>query len=142
MKLFGGNFKELFEYLEEKSIIDNMAGIDFRCMFLNPEAEEVKFAHKQQDIFLQELDATIKTNIRLVIIESSKNVFANISNRREEIIIRLDNCIIYSKPHFDENGQPQIMTDSKFEVFSATSERGKECIEKYCTVWNGAVDLF
>ena len=33
------------------------------------------------------------------------------------------------------------MTDSKFEVFSATSERGKECIEKYCAVWNGAVDL-
>ena len=68
--------------------------------------------------------------------------FRKYSNRREEIIIRLDNCIIYSKPHFDENGQPQIMTDSKFEVFSATSERGKECIEKYCAVWNGAVDLF
>ncbi|MFR1464425.1 MAG: toll/interleukin-1 receptor domain-containing protein [Blautia wexlerae] len=143
MKLFGGNFKELFEYLEEKSIIDNMAGIDFRCMFLNPEAEEVKFAHKQQDIFLQELDATIKrAKYQIGDNRILQKCFRKYSNRREEIIIRLDNCIIYSKPHFDENGQPQIMTDSKFEVFSATSERGKECIEKYCAVWNGAVDLF
>lgn len=50
-------------------------------------------------------------------------------NRRDEIIIRLDNCIIYSKPHFDMNGYPQLMTDSKFEVFSALSDRGKECTE-------------
>lgn len=143
MKLFGGNFKELFEYLEEKSTINNMAGIDFRCMFLNPEAEEVKFAHKQQDIFLQELDATIKrAEYQIGDNRILQKCFRKYSNRREEIIIRLDNCIIYSKPHFDENGHPQIMTDSKFEVFSATSERGKECIEKYYTVWNGAVDLF
>ena len=60
MKLFGGNFKELFEYLEEKSVNKEMYGIDFRCLFLNPESDEVKYAHKQQDIFFQELDATIK----------------------------------------------------------------------------------
>ena len=53
-----------------------------------------------------------------------------------------DNCIIYSKPHFDENGQPQIMTDTKFEVFSVSSKRGQECIQKYCDVWNSAVALF
>lgn len=59
MKLFGGNFREMFDYLEEKSTNDNMSGIDFRCLFLNPESEEVKHAHSQQDIFLQELQATI-----------------------------------------------------------------------------------
>ena len=35
MKLFGGNFKELFEYLEEKSINEDMYGIDFRCLFID-----------------------------------------------------------------------------------------------------------
>lgn len=64
------------------------------------------------------------------------------SNKREEVIIRLDNCIIYSKPHFDENGQPQIMTDTKFEVFSVSSPRGRECVAKYCTVWENAENLF
>lgn len=95
MKLFGGNFKELFEYLEEKSIIDNMAGIDFRCMFLNPEAEEVKFAHKQQDIFLQELDATIKrAKYQIGDNRILQKCFRKYSNRREEIIIRYVNSIV------------------------------------------------
>lgn len=143
MKLFGGNFKELFEYLEEKSVNKDMFGIDFRCLFLNPESDEVKYAHKQQDIFLQELDATIKrAKHQIGNNHTLQKCFRMYSNRRDEVIIRLDNCIIYSKPHFDENGQPQIMTDTKFEVFSASSQHGQECIEKYCAIWENAVDLF
>ena len=143
MKLFGGNFKELFEYLEEKSINEDMYGIDFRCLFLNPESDEVRYAHKQQDIFFQELDATIKRakhqiGDNLIL----QRCFRMYSNRREEVIIRLDNCIIYSKPHFDENGQPQIMTDAKFEVFSTSSQRGQQCIKKYCAIWDSAINLF
>lgn len=143
MKLFGGNFNNLFEYLEEKTVNENMFGIDFRCLFLDPDSDEVKYAHKQQDIFSQELDATIK-RAKHVIGDNQvlQKCFRKYSNRREEIIIRLDNCIIYSKPHFDENGQPQIMTDTKFEVFSASSKHGQECIQKYCAVWNSAIELF
>lgn len=143
MKLFGGNFKELFEYLEEKSVDKNMYGIDFRCLFLSPDSEEVKYAHKQQDIFSQELDATIKrAKHQIGDNHVLQKCFRMYSNRREEVIIRLDNCIIYSKPHFDENGTPQIMTDTKFEVFSVSSQRGQECIEKYCTIWDAAINLF
>lgn len=143
MKLFGGNFKELFDYLEEKSVNENMGGIDFRCLFLNPESDEVKYAHKQQDIFSQELDATIKrAKHQIGGNHILQKCFRMYSNRRDEVIIRLDNCIIYSKPHFDGNGQPQIMTDTKFEVFSANSQRGQECIKRYYAVWNAAIDLF
>lgn len=143
MKLFGGNFKELFKYLEEKSVSEDMCGIDFRCMFLNPESEEVKCAHMHQDIFSQELDTTIKRAKRQIGDNPVlQKCFRMYSNRREEVIIRLDNCIIYSKPHFDENGQPQIMTDMRFEVFSTSSQRGKSCIEKYCAVWDSAINLF
>ena len=60
MKLFGGNFNDLFEYLEEKSENEDMFGIDFRCLFLNPTSEEVKFAHKQQDIFLMKVLPNLK----------------------------------------------------------------------------------
>jgi len=143
MKLFGGNFKELFDYLDEKTVNEDMFGIDFRCLFLDPSSDEVKYAHKQQDIFSLELGATIKRAKHQVgdnhILQKC---FRKYSNRREEVIIRLDNCIIYSKPHFDQDGQPQIMTNAKFEVFSASSPRGQQCIEKYCCVWNSAVDLF
>lgn len=143
MKLFGGNFEELFEYLEEKSANEDMSGIDFRCLFLNPTSNEVKYAHKQQDIFLQELDATIKrAKHQIGNNHTLQKCFRMYSNKRDEVIIRLDNCIIYSKPHFDENGQPKIMTDAKFEVFSASSQRGKECLEKYNAVWESAIDLF
>lgn len=143
MKLFGGNFRNLFEYLEEKSVNENMCGIDFRCLFLNPNSDEVKYAHKQQDIFPSELEATIKRAKHQIgnnyILQKCFRMY---SIKREEVIIRLDNCIVYSKPHFDKNGQPQIMTDAKFEVFSALSQRGKECIEKYITVWESADELF
>lgn len=143
MKLFGGNFKELFTYLEEKTSNENMFGIDFRCLFLNPASDEVRYAHKDQDIFFQELESTIKRAKHQI----GKNLllqkcFRMYSNKREEVIIRLDNCIIYSKPHFDEDGQPQFMTNTKFEVFSVSSERGQECIKKYCTVWDAAVNMF
>lgn len=120
-----------------------MCGIDFRCLFLNPISDEVKYAHKQQDIFFQELDATIKRAKHQIGNNATlQKCFRMYSNKREEVIIRLDNCIIYSKLHFDENGQPQIMTDTKFEVFSAFSEQGKECIKKYCEIWDTATNLF
>ena len=143
MKLFGGNFKELFDYLEEKSLNNQMFGIDFRCLFLNPNSDEVKHAHKQQDIFLPELKATIKrAKYQIGDNQLLQKCFRMYSNRREEIIIRLDNCIIYAKPHFDENGYPQLMTDTKFEIFSASSPRGQECISKFSNIWNEAINLF
>lgn len=143
MKLFGGNFTELFEYLDKKAMEPNMAGIDFKVLFLDPTAEEVHYAHKDQDIFETELRATITRAKRTI--GSNKvlqQCFKMYSNRREEIIIRVDNCIIYAKPHFDINGMPNIMTNSKFEVFSAFSEKGKECIEKYLNVWEHAINMF
>lgn len=143
MKLFGGNFNELFEYLDKKTVQPNMDGIDFRILFLNPTSEEVQYAHKDQDIFELELLTTITRAKKTV--GSNKMLqkcFKMYSNRREEIIIRLDNCIIYAKPHFDINGNPNIMTNSKFEVFSASSDKGKECINKYLEVWGNAVNMF
>ena len=143
MKLFGGNFNELFEYLDEKSVQPQMGGIDFKILFLNPTSEEVKFAHKDQDIFEPELRATISRAKKTV--GSNKilqQCFKMYSNRREEVIIRVDNCIIYSKPHFDINGMPDIMTNNKFEVFSANSKKGKECIKKYLEIWDKSVDIF
>lgn len=116
MKLFGGNFNELFEYLDKKAVQSNMDGIDFKVLFLDPSADEVHCAHKDQDIFESELRATISRAKRTI--GSNKilqKCFKMYSNRREEIIIRVDNCIIYAKPHFDINGMPNIMTNSKFE---------------------------
>lgn len=143
MKLFGGSFKSFFKYLEEKAAFDGMEGIDFRCLFLDPDSPEVKKAHCQQDIFKSELTTTIlraksvvRDNLQL------QKCFKLYSNKREEIIIRLDNCIIYAKLNFDANGYPQLLTNSGFEVFSAKSDKGKECIKKYENVWNAAKNMF
>lgn len=143
MKLFGGNFNDLFEYLDKKTIHPDMDGIDFKILFLNPNSDEVRYAHIDQDIFEPELQATIS--------RAKKTIGSNLtlqkccrmySNRREEVIIRVDNCIIYSKPHFDINGSPNIMTNNKFEVFSAFSTKGQLCIQKYLEIWDNSVDLF
>lgn len=143
MKLFGGNFNELFQYLDEKSILPNMDGIDFKILFLNPKSDEVNYAHKDQDTFKLELEATILRAKRTIgsneVLQKCCRMY---SNKREEIIIRVDNCIIYCKPHFDINGNPNIMTNAAFEVFSTSSEKGKRCIQKYLEVWNKAIDIF
>lgn len=143
MKLFGGNYKELFEYLDKKAVQPNMDGIDFKVLFLNPSSDEVNYAHQDQEYFKPELQATISRAKKTIGTNPVlQKCFRMYSNRREEIIIRVDNCIIYAKPHFDINGMPNIMTDNKFEVFSASSERGKMCIQKYLEIWNNATDLF
>lgn len=143
MKLFGGNFKEFFRYLDEKSYNhEDMAGIDFRCLFLDPDSAEVTRAHPQQDIFKYELTSTL-LRARDVIGDNKrlKKCFRLYSNKREAIIIRLDNCIIYSRPMFDSKGIPQLLTDSKFEVFSVESNKGQECIREFENVWNNAKEI-
>ena len=140
MKLFSGSFSNFFRYLEEKTYSNTgMNGIDFRCLFLDPNSSEVERAHIQQEIFAPELNACILR--AKAVIKDNKQLekcFRYYSNRREEIIIRLDNCIIYSRPIFDAHGKPQLLTNTGFEVFSVNSPKGQECIEKYEEIWNNA----
>lgn len=145
MKLFSGNYEKLFRYLDEKSLADpdGMEGIDFRCLFLDPDSDEVKYAHKQPEILASELRSCILRAQTVVDgIPRIKRCFRSYSTKREEIIIRLDNAIIYSRPVFDASGRPQLLTNSSFEVFSAKSSRGKDMIKKFEQVWDSAQEMF
>lgn len=135
--------KQLFQYLKEKADTYNMQGIDFRCLFLDPDSVDVQHAHKDQDVFPSELVSTIKRANRLIGDNPRfQQCFRKYSHKRDEVIIRLDNCIIYSKPQFDENGYPPIMTNSMFQVFSASSPQGKEACHKYEEIWSEASPMF
>lgn len=143
MKLFGGNFKDFFRYLDEKSYNhEDMDGINFRCLFLDPDSDEINRAHSQQAIFNLELNATLQ-RAKDVIGDNKRleKCFRLYSNKREAIIIRLDNSIIYSRPMFDSKGVPQLLTDSQFEVFSAESKRGQECVHIFEDVWNHSREI-
>jgi len=144
MKLFGGSFKNFFKYLKEKASDGHvgMDGIDFRCLFLDPNSSEVEKAHLQQNIFKPELELTI-LRAKDVIGDNSefKKCFRLYSNKRDAIIIRVDNCIIYSRPTFDAEGRPQLLTNTSFEVFSAKSDKGAECLKIFERVWFSAKEL-
>lgn len=145
MKLFGGSFKEFFLYLHDKAAYEHlgMDGIDFRCLFLDPSSEEVNRAHVQQEIFIAELKATIlRAKDEIGENEQLKKCFKMYSDRREEIIIRIDNSIIYSRPSFDSKGRPHLLTNTAFEVFSVNSTKGKECIKKFNNVWTYSDEMF
>jgi nucleoside 2-deoxyribosyltransferase len=144
MKLFSGSYKYFFRYLEEKALNENveMGGISFRCLFLDPSSNETEKAHIQQNLFKMELEATIlrakdiiKNNPTL------QKCFKLYSHKRDEIIIRVDNCIIYSRPYFDSNGYPQLLTNTEFEVFSVNSSKGQECIQTFNKVWHNAKEM-
>ena len=141
MKLFGGSFKGFFKYLQEKASSDRpgMDGIDFRCLFLNPSSDEVKKAHPQQHIFKNELEATLLRAKDVVgDNERLRECFRLYSNKRDCIIIRIDETIIFSRPTFDANGMPQLLTDTGFEVFSTNSKKGKDCLAIFGNVWESA----
>lgn len=141
MKLFGGSFKMFFKYLHEKTSNHNMRmdGIDFRCLFLDPGSDEVKKAHIQQHIFKSELEATLlRAKDEVGDNEQLKKCLRLYSNKRECIIIRIDESIIYSRPTFDANGIPQLLTDTSFEVFSTNSKKGQECLKIFEKVWDEA----
>lgn len=133
----------MFRYLDEKAFNHKlrMDGIDFRCLFLAPNLDEVKRAHKQQGIFVPELNSSIlRAKSAISGNEKLKNTF--VFTQIEEIIIRLDNCILYSRPVFDVRGVPQLLTNTGFEVFSVKTEKGEECIRKYEKIWNAARQMF
>lgn len=143
-KLLIGSFRDFFKYLKQKanSNYDNMGGIDFRCLFLDPRSKEVERAHLHQDIFKVELEATL-SKVKTEIGDNSelKKCFRLYQHKREEIIIRMDDCIIYSTPNFDAFGRPQLLTNSRFEVFSASSPRGLNSIQKFEKIWNISEEL-
>jgi len=145
MKLFGGSYKGFFKYLIEKAYGAHlgMDGIDFRCLFLDPNSDEVKRAHPQQNIFRSELEATI-LRAKDVIGDNSQlgKCFRFYSNKREEVIIRVDNCVICSRPSFDANGRPQLLTDTGFEVFSIKSSKGEQSVKTFEKVWSNAREMY
>ena len=143
-KLFGGNFRGFFTYLKGKASKNQLKnhGIDFRCLFLDPASDEVTLAHPHQDIFKQDLETTIaKAKYEIGNNQEFKSCFRLYKNKREDIIIRLDNIIILSRPSFDVDGRPHLLTDTGFEVFSVLSEQGQEYVEKFNYVWEHASEI-
>ena len=139
MKLFSGNFDYFFNFLKNNSSKKGINGIDFRCLFLDPNSDEVLLAHKNQEIFKSELKNTIIRATDVVGKDNNlKKCLRLYSCKRDEIIIRVDNCIIYSKPYFDSFGRPELITNSGFEVFSVKSKKGKECIKKFKEIWDNS----
>ena len=143
-KLFSGTYQYFFDYLSSKSLINKeMNGIDFRCLFLDPESPEVHTAHIYQDIFLSELEASILRMRHVVGTNKTlRQCFRQYSAKRDEIIIRVDNAIVYSVPRLYSDGTPHIITNSNFQVFSAKSELGQHCINKFENIWDTSKRLF
>jgi len=89
------------------------------------------------------LEATILRAKDVIGLNSQfQKCFRFYSNRREEIIIRVDNSIIYSRPNFDAHGRPQLLTNTAFEVFGVKSTKGKECIDKFESIWSHAQPMY
>ena len=143
-KLFSGSYQYFFDYLSSKSILNSkMDGIDFRCLFLDPNSSETKTAHMHQDIFLSELQSSI-LRAKHVVGENKtlQKCFRKYSEKRNEIIIRIDNAIIYSVPRLNSDGTPYLITNSEFQVFSSNSKLGQHCINVFERTWEKSSNVF
>jgi len=137
MKLLS-NFPKLFSYIQDASnnSNDSIKGIDFRCLFLDPSYEKLHEEHPDPELLNVELSGMIlRAKSKLRENSNLKGSFRMYSHKREEIIIRIDNTILYTRPRFDIYGKPEIITNIGFQVFSVDSIKGQECLNKFLSIW-------
>lgn len=137
-KLFsiGNSNQWFFKDLSRK--IEN--GFDFRCLFLNPYSDKqvLKTAQKDRIHFKRDLKACIQIAKEKCgdSFESCCKYYDN--NRTEEVIIRVDNHVIFSPIISDSNNIPEHFTGKSFYIVSVDSILGKKLLAKFDGTWNSS----
>ncbi len=120
--------------------LSKMKDVDFRCLFTMPKspASIKAITWDRTDTFDVELQITLKHALEL------KNkfglpvekIFRLYFEPRTELMIRLDNTVLYNKIQRDANGYPLSYTNSSFEILSGLKDVGLNAIKNFESIWN------
>jgi len=115
-------------------------GFDFKCLFLNPNSstKTIKSAQRSRNDFKNDL----KTCIRKAKEKCGDNFsetckFYN-KNREGEVILRVDNYILFSPIIKDSSNLPEHLTGSTFYITDSDSVIGKDLLKKFESAWDKA----
>ncbi len=135
-KLFANDHRFFFEDLKRK--IDN--GFDFKCLFVNPEANDIVTKAQKSDNFLDNLRICIQNakNILHTNGVEPQMVCKLYSSLRTDEIIVIDNAVLFSHIYFDEENYPLPLTKAAFSMADIENQIGKRFISIFSAVWEEA----
>ena len=131
-KLFSTENRVFFQELKSAQ----KRGLDFRCLFLNPNCEYVEKAQRGVDfknkllMCINEAKDVLNSND-----VDDKNVCKFYSTQRTDEIIIIDNVILYSHITYSDDEYPYPLTKASFYMISIESDLGKEYYEKFENTW-------
>jgi hypothetical protein len=117
------------------------AGLDFRCLFLDPAAPATVLAHEHQDA---DFPAQLSTCIRQAIgtIRSfgldPGTLCRCYSTRREREIVVVDGVVLFTPVTRSPDGTAVRLTRCGFELVDGGSLIGHELVREFEAVWSGA----
>ncbi len=115
-------------------------GFDFKCLFLNPfsNSETLKKAQKDKEDFENDL----KICIRKAKEKCGENYYDICRfydfNRECDVILRVDNQIIFTPIIKDSKGLPEHLTGSEFYITDVNSVLGKKLLKNFDEAWVNA----
>lgn len=114
--------------------------VDFRCLFTMPKSDAAikPITADRYDTFDIELKICLKHALELKTKFGLpvEKMFRLYCHPREELLIRLDNTVLYNKIQKSADGFPLSYTNSSFEVLSGLKGLGLEVINKFESIWN------
>lgn len=136
-KILSREYEPFFKYLADEGLAN---GKDFRCLFPMPKSNAIlKASSKDRKPFF---DCELEFSLRQAVSLKNKfglpieKVFRLYFDTREDSIIRLDSAVLHRKITRDLDGDPLPYTNSEFEIYAKSSEKGNELIRKFDSVWN------
>lgn len=136
-KLFSNDNRPFFSDLKRR--LQN--GFDFKCLFLSPNLEPNLLEKSQKFpnfIGMQKNCIEIAKGVLKENGISFEEVCKFYHDKRDEVIIVIDNKVIYTEINFDESGYPQRLTGTSFNIIDTESKKGKEKVKKFQSIWKHA----
>ncbi len=139
-KLFDKEHSDFFAGVKAKV----EAGLDFRCLVLDPEAPpHVIAAAHQDDDFVSELRRCIE---RACLIMRNSGLdpgrhFRLYRVQRSASTLFIDDAVLYARIKMTPDGRACALTKCPFAVVASGSPIGEELVDDFETVWSGARQL-
>lgn len=136
-KIFDKDHFDFFSNLREKK----SNGLDFRCLFLDPNAPQYILENAHQDKnFKDQLNSSLNN---AVIVLTKFNIAVDdvcrvYSTSRNFAIVIIDNTILFSKIDFDETGHAKSLTKKGFELVDVKDPVGKEMLNLFEETWSNS----
>lgn len=119
-------------------------GLDFRVLFLDPEAPEhiVAAAHKDDD-FRDQLQSCITSALKCFQRSGvdPRSVCRKYCTQRVASVVVVDDAVLFSPVRFSPDGRAERLTKAPFTIINASTPLGRELCNTFMNTWDAAKQI-